>query len=326
MAKHKKTQSHSKTLYRIKNWSEYDKALVQRGSITFWLSDDFEKGWQYAGEKQRGSQFEYSDQAITMMLTIKNVFHLPNRATEGFVRSLFAMLGVSLPVPDHTTLSRRGKGLKVALPKKARGHIDIVMDSTGLKIYGEGEWKVRMHGKSKRRTWRKLHIGVNPESGEIEAMALTENSVDDAEMVEPLLRQIEQPIARFVGDGSYDKRKVYASLHRHAPQAGVLIPPRKNAHIWQHGNRHAERLKRDENLRLIRKQGRKAWKENSGYPMRSLVETAIFRFKTIFGDRLSARLLETQATQAAICCAALNRMTHLGMPESYKVMPNGIAA
>lgn len=326
MAKHKNTRSRPKTLYRVKNWSEYDKALVQRGSMTVWLSDDFEANWQYAGEKQRGSQFEYSSQAITIMLTMKNVFHLPNRATEGFVRSVFAMLKVSLAVPDHTTLSRRGKDLEVVLPKKVSGHIDLVMDSSGLKIYGEGEWKVRTHGKSKRRTWRKLHIGADPESGEIEAVALTENSVSDAAMVETLLNQIDQPIDHFAGDGGYDKRKVYDSLNRHAPDAKVLIPPRKNAHIWQHGNSKAERLRRDENLRTIRKIGRQAWKENSGYHMRSLSETAIYRFKIIFGDRLSARLLETQTTQALICCAALNRMTHLGMPESYRVSPPGKAA
>jgi len=193
-------------------------------------------------------------------------------------------------------------------------------------VYGEGEWKVRTHGKSKRRTWRKLHIGADPESGEIEAAALTENSVDDAKMAEPLLNQIDQPIDHLAADGSYDKRKVYDSLNRHAPQATVLIPPCKNAHIWQHGNTRAERLKRDENLRLIRKSGRKAWKENSGYHMRSLAETTMFRFKTLFPDRLSARLLETQATQALICCAALNRMTHLGMPDSYKMPCAGEAA
>jgi hypothetical protein len=326
MPKRKQTRSRPKTLYRVKNWSEYDKALVQRGSITIWLSDDIEKTWQYVGEKQRGSQYDYSVQAITIMLTMKNVFHLPNRATEGFVRSNFTMLGMSMSVPDHSTLSRRGKGLEVSLPKKVRGHVDIVMDSTGLKIYGEGEWKVRTHGKSKRRTWRKLHIGADPESGEIEAVALTENNVSDADMVKPLLEQIDQPIDHFAGDGSYDKRKVYNNLNQHAPQAEVLIPPRKNAHIWQHGNTHGERLKRDENLRSVRKLGRKVWKESSGYHMRSLAETTMFRFKTIFGDRLSARLLETQITQAAICCAALNRMTHLGMPDTYKVPCSGEAA
>jgi hypothetical protein len=235
------------------------------------------------------------------------------------MRSIFVMLGILLVVPDHTTLSRRGKGLKVALPKKTNGHVDIVMDSTGLKIYGEGEWKVRTHGKSKRRTWRKLHVGVDPHSGEIQAAALTENSVSDDQMVAPLLQQVEEPIDRFAGDGSYDKRKVYNTLNQRAPNAEVLIPPRKNARIWQHGNTKAERLKRDENLRSIRKTGRSAWKQASGYHIRSLAETAMFRLKTIFGDHLSARLMETQQTQAMIRCAALNRMTHLGMPQSYKV-------
>jgi hypothetical protein len=319
MPKHTKTSSRPKTLYRVRNWSEYDEALVKRGSITFWLSDDFEESWHYTGEKQRGSQYDYSEQAIVIMQTVKNVFHLPNRATEGFIRSIFAMLKVSLAVPDHTTLSRRGKELKVSLPKKADGHLDIVMDSSGLKIFGEGEWKVRSHGKSKRRTWRKLHVGVDPHSGEIQAAALTTNSVSDSQMVASLLAQIEQPIGRFAGDGSYDKRNVYDSLNQHAPDTVLLIPPRKNARIWQHGNTKAERLRRDENLRAIRKSGRQAWKRDSGYHIRSLAETTMFRLKTIFGDRLSARLLKTQVTQALIRCAALNRMTHLGMPDCYKV-------
>jgi hypothetical protein len=314
----KKPQPRQKALYRVQNWPEYDKALVQRGSITFWLSDDFEKTWLHTGEKQRGSQFDYSDQAILVMLTVKEVFHLTNRGVEGFVCSLFRMMKINLPVPDHTTLSKRGKELKVKLPKKASQNLNIVMDSTGLKIYGEGEWKVRMHGVSKRRTWRKLHVGANPEDGEIRAVILTENSVSDDAAVEVLLEQIEQDIVNFAADGAYDKRKVYDCLNAHSPDVNILIPPRKNARIWKHGNTKAERLKRDENLRSIRNDGRKEWKQNSGYHQRSLAETTMFRLKTIFGDELSARLLETQTTQALVRCAALNRMTHLGMPQSYK--------
>ena len=315
----KKTRSRPNALYRIRNWSAYEKTLVQRGSLTFWLSDDFETTWSYAGAPQRGSQFDYSDHAIGMMLTMKEVFHLTNRTVEGFVRSLFALLHIALTVPDHSTLSKRGKTLPVKLPKKAHGALTLVMDSTGLKIYGEGEWKVRTHGKSKRRTWRKLHLGVDPASGEIQAVALTENSISDDEMAETLLQQIEQPLAKFAGDGSYDKRKVYDALNAHSPTARVLIPPRKNARIWQHGNTLRERLKRDENLRYIRQHGRTAWKVASGYHVRSLAETAMFRMKTIFGADLSARLVQTQTTQALIRCAALNHMTHLGMPQSYKV-------
>ena len=199
MPKRKRTQSRPKTLYRVKNWSEYDKALVQRGSITFWMTEDFKKTWKYAGEKQRGSQFEYTDQAILVMLTVKEVFHLTNRGVEGFVRSLFQMLKVNLPVPDHSTLSKRGKNLKVKLPKKINQSLNIVMDSTGLKIYGEGEWKVRMHGVSKRCTWRKLHVGANPEGGEIQVVLLTESNVSDDQAVEKLLAQMEPTInARYM--------------------------------------------------------------------------------------------------------------------------------
>jgi len=315
----KKPQSRPKSLYRVKNWSEYDAALVQRGSITFWLSDDFEANWLYSGEKQRGGQFDYSDKAIGIMLTVKEVFHLTNRQTEGLMRSLFAMLKIVLAVPDHSTLSKRGKKLKVNLPKSNNQRLNIVMDSTGLKIYGEGEWKVRQHGISKRRTWRKLHLGVNPEDGEIQSALLTENSVSDDRAVSALLAQIEQEIVTFAADGAYDKRKVYDGVNAHSPDADILIPPRKNARIWKHGNTKAERLKRDENLRSIRKHGRREWKRQSGYHMRSLSETAMFRLKTIFGNELSARLIETQTTQALLRCAVLNRMTQLGMPQSYKL-------
>lgn len=319
MAKHTTTHSRPKGLYRVKNWSKYEKALVQRGSITFWLSDDFEKTWMHAGKKQRGSQFDYSDQAVLVMLTIKEVFHLTNRGVEGFVRSLFQMLKINLPVPDHSTLSKRGKTLKVKLPKKTSQSLKIVMDSTGLKIYGEGEWKVRMHGVSKRRTWLKLHLGANPEGGEIQAVLLTKNNVSDDQAVEELLDQIEQTILDFAADGAYDKRKMYDRLNAHSPDVHILIPPRKNARIWQHGNTTMERLKPDENLRSIRKEGRKEWKEKSGYHIRSLAETIMFRLKTIFGGQLSARLMETQTTQAFIRCRALNQMTHLGMPQSYNL-------
>ena len=202
MPKQKQTQSRRKELYRVKNWSEYEQALVRRGSITFWLSDNFEEIWLYIGDKQRGSQFDYSDKAIEIMLTIKEVFHLTNRGVEGCVRSLFVMMKIDLPVPDHSTLSKRGQALKVKLPKKASGRLNRVLDSTGLKIYGEGKWKVRKHGYSKRRTWRKLHLGADPETGDIQAVLLTENSISDAAAVKELLEQIEQTLIACAADGA----------------------------------------------------------------------------------------------------------------------------
>ena len=317
MPKQSKPSSRPKRLYRVKNWSEYEKALVQRSSITFWLSDDFEEAWLYAGEKQRGSQFDYSEKAIEIMLMIKEVFHLTNRGVEGFVRSLFEMLNIHLRVPDHSTLSKRGKRLRVRLPKKTNKSLNLVLDSTGLKIYGEGEWQVRRYGYSKHRTWRKLHVGAKPDNGEIQVAVLTENSISDDAVVKQMLEQIEQTLLSCAADGAYDKRRVYEVLNAHSPEIEILIPPRKNARIWQHANSKEERLKRDENLRYIRKHGRQQWKKDSGYHIRSLAETIMFRLKIIFADKLSARLLETQTTQALIRCLALNRMTHLGMPESY---------
>lgn len=319
MPKHTKKSSRPKTLYRVRNWPAYEKALVQRGSLTFWLSEDFEQVWMYTGEKQRGSQFDYSDKAIEIMLTIKEMFHLSNRGVEGFVRSVFGMLKLHLPVPDHTTLSKRAKTLQVRLPKNTSESLNLVLDSTGLKICGEGEWKVRKHGYSKHRTWRKLHVGANPDNGEIQVAVLTGNGISDDAVVKEMLTHIEHTLLACAADGAYDKRRVYDALNAHSPEVKILIPPRKNAHIWQHGNSKEDRLKRDENLRYIRNHGRQPWKNHSGYHMRSLAETIMFRLKIIFGDKLSTRLLETQATQALIRCLALNRMTHLSMPESYLV-------
>ena len=316
-----KTRARSKTVYHVRNWSEYDQALVNRYSLTIWISEDVQKNWEYDGPKQRGAQFTYTDQAIETMLMLKEIFHLTNRGAEGFVGSIFELMRIDLPVPDHTTLSTRGKHLEVELPRRTQGRMHIVMDSSGLKLYGEGEWKVRKHGWGKHRTWRKLHLMVEPNSGEIQAVDLTGADGHDSKSVAPMLAQIEPgiEIENFAGDGAYDTRQVYGTLQARAPNARIAIPPQKNARIWQHGNCKAAPLPRDDNLRAIRKSNRKAWKQQSGYHQRSLAETALFRFKTIFGDHLSTRSLESQTVQVRIRTKALNCMTHLGMPQSFKV-------
>jgi IS5 family transposase len=317
--KNKTNRPRPKGVYRIRNWKDYDRALVQRASLTVWIDLEASKHWTYEGPSQQGAQFTYSDLAIETLLTLREVFHLTNREVEGFVSSLFTLLRLALPVPDHTTLSRRGRTLEVALPKQARGPLHLVLDSSGLKVYGEGEWKVRQHGWSKRRTWRKMHLSVDAESGEIQAALLSEAGVHDAQMVEPLLQQVELPLMSVAADGAYDRANVYRAVQARAPTARIAIPPRRDAKIQQHGNAHAPPLPRDENLRAIRRQGRPQWKRESGYHRRSLAETAVFRFKTLFAERLSARLWETQVSQFQIRCRALNRMTHLGMPDSYRV-------
>ena len=309
----------TKTVYRVRNWAAYNQALVQRYDLTIWVEETTCQAWPYTGPRQQGGQFVFSDVAIECMGTLRELYHLPLRGAEGLLRSVFRLMGVKLQVPSYSTLSRRGQTVAIHLPKKAAGALDLVMDSSGLKVYGEGEWKVRQHGASKRRTWRKLHLAIDPASHEIQAAMLSTAGMDDAEMVAPLLSQVANPVESVAGDGAYDKRKVYDVLAEWAPQAQVNIPPREDAKIWQHGNCAQAPLARDENLRRIRIVGRKAWKEETGYHRRSLAETAMFRVKTLFGDHLSNRRIDTQASQVGFRCRALNHMTHLGMPDSYPV-------
>ena len=308
-----------KTTYRIRNHREYDTSLRQRGSLTFWISREALQHWVVTEKTgERGASPTYSDLAIETMATLKALFHQAGRQTEGLMASIFELMKVRLPVPDHSTLSRRLSKLAVRLPVREKtGARHVVVDSRGVKVYGEGEWKVRQHGVSKRRTWRKLHFCVDEQTLEVVAGGASTNSVADGEMLAELLAAVPGEIAQVSGDGAYDQRKCYDAINHH--HARATIPPRRGAKIWQHGNSQEERLVRDENVRAIRKVGRKKWKEESHYHRRSLAETTVFRDKTIFGDKLQSRRIENQFTEMFIKCAALNRMTHLGMPQSYKV-------
>jgi IS5 family transposase len=308
----------SKSKYRVRNWAKYNDSLKQRGNITLWIDEDVIRAWRPDpnAPKKRGGQQEYTDGAIECLLTVKAVFHLAYRQTEGFACSLSELLRVKLPIPDYTTLNRRAKTLKVQLPTSEKGAIHLVLDSTGLKVYGEGEWKVRKHGYSKRRTWRKLHLAVDEASGEIEAEVLTAAGVDDAEETAELVGQTQAQIKQLSADGAYDKEKVYQAAKDKQVEK-ITIPPRRDAVLW--AETPTAPHPRNTNLRRVWEVGRKAWKEESGYHRRSLAETTMFRFKTIFGDRLAAREEQRQQTEARLKCAALNRMTRLGMPESYRV-------
>ncbi len=308
-----------KTTYRIRNWQEYDTALRRRGSLTLWLSEEALQNW-ITQEKsgQPGASPTYTDVAVETMATLKALFHLAGRQTEGLLASVFELMRVTLPVPDHSTLSRRLGQLGVRLPlKKGPLARHVVVDSTGVKVYGEGEWKVRQHGKVKRRTWRKLHLCVDEKTGEIVGAGASTHNVSDAEMLPEMLEEVPGTIRQVSGEGSYDQRKCYDAINKR--KARAAIPPRRGACIWQHGNTQAERHVRDENLRRIRRVGKKQWKRESGYHRRSLSETTIFRYKAIFGDKLQTRKVENQFNEMFIKCAALNRMTYLGMPQSYKV-------
>jgi DDE family transposase len=309
----------AKKTYRIRNWKEYTKGLVNRGRLTIWISEDVADGW-YNQEPtgKRGASDTYSAMAITCVLTLQEVYHQRLRQAQGLTQSIVELMGLELDVPNYTTLSRRRTRLNVSLGATARdAAIDMVVDATGVKLYGEGEWKVRQHGASKRRTWRKVHLGIDPDTHQIIAAVVTGNDVGDGEVLEDLLEQVDGEIASVTGDGAYDTRNCYEAIND--KRARAIIPPRRGAKIWRHGNAKAERHARDENLRDVRKKGRAAWKRDSGYHTRSLAETGMFRFKTIFGVTLGARLFESQAAEVFIKCAALNTMARLGLPDSYVV-------
>lgn len=309
-----KTRTEDKT-YKITNWQSYNESLVRRGDVTLWLEEDVIFGWDHENAQSKvGAPYVYSDEAILCLLSLREVFRLTYRQTEGFGRSLVRLMGVDIKIPDYTSLQKRAAKLEICLSvTPAAGSRDIVIDSTGLKVYGEGEWKARKHGVSKRRTWRKFHIGIDPNTGEIIAEQLTGNDIHDAEPVEEMIGQVDQPISRFYGDGAYDQRNVYNVLEANSTEP--IIPPRKNAVLWQHGNSSEPKLPRDQAVREIRRSSRRAWKVKVDYHVRSLGETVMYRLKTIFDGELKNRLLKNQKTEASIRCRVLNKFTQLGMPS-----------
>ena len=304
-----------KPRYRVANWPEYDAALVRRGSITVWLTEEAVDAWHAPATGERGGQPVYSAIAIETGLALRLVFHQPLRQTEGLLRSIADVLGVDIRVPDHTTLSRRGGGLTVLLKRVGRDEpLHLLVDSTGLKIYGEGEWLDQKHGIRARRRWRKLHLGVDADTHEIAAVELTPDDVGDVSEMPELLDQIDGEVASLTADGAYDGEAVYDAVAKRHPEAAVVIPPRATAVPGE------TTTQRDRHLAAIAKHGRIGWQRSSGYNRRSLAETAMYRYKTIIGRRLHARILSNQRTEAKIGCNVLNRMTWLGMPVSVRIV------
>ena len=311
-----------KAKYRIRNWNQYNKSLIQRGSLTVWLSEDAVKKWFASREiGKKGRPELYSDDAILAALMIRFVFHLPLRALQGFLTSLIMLLSAGVPVPSYTQICRRAKGLGQELKKLSRRNIsDIVIDSTGLKVYGEGEWKVRQHGVSKRRTWRKVHLAVCPDSHEILLEMLTDNKVADCTVYPKFLEALPKSVKRTFGDGAYDTEGCYGASLKHGSTA--IIPPDRNA-VFRKEASPAMEIRNNNLLEIIGLGGndkaRKLWKSLKQYHRRSLAETAMFRFKRIFGGDLRSRKLETQRAESRVKCQVLNIMTRLGMPKSELV-------
>jgi hypothetical protein len=300
--------------YRIRNWRDYNRALIGRGSLTLWVEQRAIDKWRdTAAPVRRGRRRFYSDLAITCALTLREVYGLPLRSTQGLVSSVLRLLGADSPAPHYSTLSRRAASLEVKLPRLSQGPLHLAVDSTGVKVYGEGEWKVRLHGADRRRTWRKLHLLLDHRTHEALACSVSEQYVLDRKELPGLLGEVEGEVAEVLGDGAYDFHACYKAIH--ARGARAVIPPKKRARV----RGGPEFRDRDAAVLRGREVGRDEWKREAGYHRRSLAETAMLRLKTLFSDRLKAREWRRQETELRLRCAALNRMTSLGMPRSYAV-------
>lgn len=304
--------------YRVTNRPEYEAALRQRGSLTVWFTEKAIAAWRAEPRTTPGGQPHYSALAITTALTMRTVFGLALRQTEGLIGSVVALLGLALAVPDHSTLSRRSKTLEVPPHRRlGAGPLHLLVDSTGLKLGGAGEWLVEKHGTSRRRSWRKLHIGIDGESGEIVAIELTKKESDDGARTAALLDQLTDPLASFTADGAYDQDRVYETVAERHPDAAVIVPPRATAIPGPSAT--TAPTQRDRHIQEIVAHGRMGWQKSSGYNLRAKVEAAIGRYKRVIGDALRSRTNETEATEVAIAAAALNRMLEFGRPNYVRI-------
>lgn len=305
--------------YRVGNWSAYDAALRRRGDLTIWVTAEAIEAWTPASTGRRGRPRLYSAIAVETGLMLRLAFGRPWRQTEGMLASILRLLGLDLPVPDHTTFSRRSADLTVAAALSTTGApVNVVIDSTGLKVFGAGEWQREKHGGQGRRTWRKLHLAIDPDTGEILASELTTTEDGDASLVGPLLDQISGPIASVTADGAYDGEPVYRIIAERDPAAAVIIPPRSTA--VPSNTAETAPTQRDQHLQLIQERGRLGWQKAVNYGRRSLGEVAMMRYKTVIGRRLHARTLPTQKAGAAAGCKVINIMSRLGMPVARRVI------
>lgn len=314
-----------KPRYRVTNWKDYNRALISRGDFTLWINDEILDQWYWQGRCEKsGNPLVYSDLAIQCALSVRMLWHMPLRMTQGFLSSIFKAVGFNIGAPDYSTISRRAVKLTIEINRtpaapNQEAHRIIVIDSTGLKVFGEGEWKMRSHGKSKRRTWRKVHFAIDRKTHVITALQVTQCNRHDCEETEALMAETG-PSDQVIADGAYDNQKSYDAID--AKGARALIPPRSGAAL-SHTTAQKEiswgMVRRNANIHGVWKLGREEWKRCSGYHCRSIAETGIGRFKTIFGSGLKSREFNRQVSEARIKARILNQLTMLGMPQSVRV-------
>lgn len=301
----------SPTRYRTTNWSDYNAALRQRGSLSVWFDPDMV--WHAGKTGKRGRPETFSDAAIQTCLTLKVLFGLPLRQTVGLVESLIRMAGLDWPVPDYSTLCRRQARIGVQIPYRRTGRpLNLLIDSTGVKFRGDGEWLTRKHGSSRRRQWRKVHIAMDTETGDIRAVEFTSSRQGDSPLLPDLLSQIPEgeEIATVTADGAYDTRRCHAAIIEHG--ADAVIPIRRNGRAWKEDCPAA--LARNEILRATRHLGRALWKKWAGYHVRSRGEAQMNCLK-LFGERIMSRDPDRQTAEIQLRIAIMNRLSALGRAE-----------
>ena len=310
--------------HKVTNWPAYDASLRQRGSLTVWFTDAAIAAWAAEPRMSRGGQSRYSPLAILTALTIRAVFRLAYRQAEGLLGSIIGLLGLSLRVPDHTTLSRRAATLDVPRPRNAgvgagagSEPTHLLVDSTGLQLCGKGEWLLEKHGTATRRSWRMLHLGVDADTGQIVASTLTSKDVDDASQVHPLLDQVAGAVASFTGDDAYDQDRVYAGIAQRHPEAAVVVPPRATA-VPSEAAESAP-TQRDSHLQHSARHGRMRWQSASGDNKRARIEATMNRWRQVIDDELRAHMDERRQTEVEVAVHALNRMLELGRPSYVRV-------
>ncbi len=307
-----------KQRHRVTNWAAYKAGLRARGSLTVWFTAEAVEAWRAEPRTGRGGQPRYSALAITTALTLRAVFRLALRQTEGLIASILQLLGLDLAVPDHSTLSRRAEALEVPRPRSGREPVHLLVDSTGLRLCGPGEWLAEKHGTKRRRSWRKLHLATDADTGRIIASVLTDKDADDGSRVGPLLDRVHGPVASFTGDGAFDRDDVYAAVAARHPDADVVVPPRSSA--VPSDTVETAPTQRDGHLQSIAERGRMGWQRASGYNWRALVEADVSRWKRVIGDGLRSQTDGRQATEVAVAADALNRMLELGRPEYVRIV------
>ena len=303
----------SKAKYKISNWKQYNQALINRGSITFWVDDAAIQTWhckEHHGKRGRG--FTFTDSAIETALMIKGIFKLPLRALQGFLDSIFVLMDVPLKSPSYSCISKRAKTVEVQYRLPSRGPIaHVVIDATGLKVFGEGEWKMRKHGKEKRRIWRKLHLAIDASSHEVISAVVSLESVGDNEALPTLLNPLRRKIAQVSADGAYDTKACHQVLRRKGIKP--TIPPRSNAGYWE------DDPPRNAAVSALKSGNLEDWKREEGYHQRSLSETGMSRYKTLTRPKLTLRNYDAQVGEALANVKVMNKVIRLGMPVSYRV-------